>query len=70
MSKTPYIPYIFGASHAITNQLMRRKGIVKAESGHTSDKSQYFTAFKAVTVAIALRIVDAESIKKYSEFRA
>ncbi len=58
-------PYVFGSSHAIKNPVIKRKGIVNAESGPTSDRSPYFTAFKAVTVEIALNKEEAMSIKKY-----
>jgi hypothetical protein len=54
MIHTPSAPYILVLSQVIKKEVKNKNGIVRAVRGETRDKSQYFTAFRAVIVVIAL----------------
>jgi hypothetical protein len=62
MILTQINPYIFGISFVIKYDVTRRKGIVRALSGQTSDRSPYFTDLRAVIVAIAPRTEEQNNI--------
>jgi subtilase family serine protease len=63
MILTQINPYIFGTSFVIKYDVSNKKGIVRALSGDTSERSQYFTDFNAVTVAIAPNIEEENNIR-------